>query len=118
MHKIMNLTTDALITAIYYIVVWLVCMAIVNKALMLWQEGEGNANEKNETTLAKDGSFSPHIGHKTTARLARYCKLKDLNKTRFVEDCINAQLDILEREALQILSKEELIELYLSKQEG
>ena len=36
MHKIMNLTTDALLTGIYYIIVWAVCMAIVNKALMLW----------------------------------------------------------------------------------
>ena len=36
MQKFMNITTDALLTALYYIIVWAVCMAIVNKALMLW----------------------------------------------------------------------------------
>ena len=71
-------------------------------------------NEFREST-SKDGTFSSHIDEKTTSRLTRYCKTKNINKTKFVMECINKQLDILEKEILMNLSKEELIEMYLSK---
>ena len=34
MHKIMNLTTDTLLTALYFVTVWVVCMVIVAKYLI------------------------------------------------------------------------------------
>lgn len=64
---------------------------------------------------SKDGSFSPHIGKTTAERLARYCRLKNINKTKFVEQCINERLDGLEREYYETLSKDELIGLIMNK---
>ena len=60
--------------------------------------GRNETNFRNVTS--KSGDFSPHIGKH--------------NRTRFVEQCINDRLDILERELLNDMSKDELIELLLS----
>ena len=71
--------------------------------------------ERNETgcrtPVTKDGRFSPHINSATTTRLTKYCKRINMNRTKFVEECINARLDALEEEYLQNLSREELIEM-------
>ena len=64
---------------------------------------------------SNDGTFSPHINKTTADRLSRYCKMTNRNRTRFVEHCINAQLDVLEREALMSKSKEELIDYILAR---
>lgn len=40
-----------------------------------------------------------------------------LNKTRFVEDCVSKQMDILERDELNDMPKEMLIELLMSRKE-
>lgn len=58
---------------------------------------------------SKDGTFSPHLGKTITDRVTRYCKRKNLNRTRFVEQCVNERLDVLEKEYLEGLTKEELI---------
>ena len=67
-------------------------------------------------TTSKNGTFSTHVSAKTAARIRRYCALTNINKTKFVEDCINKQLDALERECLDKLTKEELIALVLKEQ--
>ena len=59
------------------------------------------------------GDFSPHISKKTNERITRYCKMQNINKTKFVEECCNKRLDILEREALEAKSKEELIAMLM-----
>lgn len=64
---------------------------------------------------SKDGSFSPHIGKATAERLAKYCHLRNINKTKFVEQCINERLDDLEREYYESLTKEDLISLIINK---
>ena len=64
--------------------------------------------------ISKDGSFSPHIGKTTTERLTRYCKMRNINRTKFVEECVNNRLDVLEEEYLQGLTKEELIAMVLN----
>lgn len=69
--------------------------------------------ENCRNTKSKDGTFSPHIGRLTTERLTRYCHLKNTNRTKFVEQCINDRLDVLEREFYEALSKDELIDLIL-----
>ena len=64
-------------------------------------------------TQSKDGTFSPHIGRATAERLSKYCSLRNINKTRFVEQCINKALDQLETEYYKSLSKEELVSIIL-----
>ena len=75
------------------------------------------ARERNETSFrnasSKDGSFSPHIGKATTERLTKYCKEINKNRTKFVEECINERLDVLEQEFLNGLTKEQLIEMLM-----
>lgn len=62
---------------------------------------------------SKDGSLSAHISNKTAERLTRYCKATNQNRIHFIENCINAQLDVLEKEWLSNKTKEELIDLVL-----
>ena len=73
---------------------------------------------RNETNFrdvtSKNGDFSPHIGKHTAERLTKFCKRTNRNRTRFVEQCINDRLEVLERELLNDMSKDELIELLLS----
>lgn len=47
---------------------------------------------------SKDGGFSPHIGKATAERLTKYCRNANMNRTKFVEKCINERLDVLENE--------------------
>jgi hypothetical protein len=63
---------------------------------------------------SKDGSLSAHISNKTAERLTRYCKATNQNRIHFIENCINARLDVLERDLLITKTKEELIDLILS----
>lgn len=63
---------------------------------------------------SKDG-FSPHIGRPTAERLTKYCQLKNINRTKFVEQCVNDRLDILEKEYYEALSKDDLIALIMNK---
>ena len=74
---------------------------------------------RNETSFrdakSQDGTFSPHLNKATSERLSKYCRMSNQNRTRFVEHCVNAQLDILEKEFFLSKSKEELIEMLLSK---
>ena len=73
-------------------------------------------NEENyRETRAADGGYSPHISKETAERIARYCKLTNQNRTKFIEKCINERLDVLEDEYLTTLSKEELIKLIKRK---
>ena len=68
-------------------------------------------------TPSKDGSFNPSLCRKVAQRLTRYCEKHGLNKTRFVEDCVSKQMDILERDELNDMPKEMLIELLMSRKE-
>lgn len=60
---------------------------------------------------SKDGTFSPHLSKKTSERIERFCKINNLNKTKFVERCCDERLDVLETEMLDTLTKEQLIEM-------
>lgn len=71
-------------------------------------------NEENYRDVkSRDGGFSPHISKHTAERLTRYCQSINKNRTKFVEECINNQLDTLEQKYYESLTKEELIELLL-----
>ena len=62
--------------------------------------------------------FTPHLNALDSKRIDRYCKLKNLNKTKFVSYCVNKVLDDLEKTIYESMSKEELIEILLSMKEG
>lgn len=64
-------------------------------------------------TTSKDGTFNPRINKNTAERVIKYCLLKNINKTKFVEQCINERLDVLEREFYESLSKDELINMII-----
>ena len=82
---------------------------------------DGKRKTRTETeyrqTSQSDGSFSPKISPQVTARLTRYCKFTNQNKTKFVESCIMKQLDIIEKETYQNMSKDELIDMLMSMSE-
>ena len=75
--------------------------------------------KRNETnyrkTTTKDDCFSPHLGAKTSERIRRYCSLVNINKTRFVETCVNDYLDKMEKRLYEQMTKEQLIEMLLEK---
>ena len=66
-------------------------------------------------TLSIDGRLTAHISSVTAERMRNYCSRQNIAMGKFAEDCINAQLDVLEREALNSMPKEMLIELLLAK---
>lgn len=65
----------------------------------------------------KDGRFSPYINRTTSERIRKYCEAKNINKTKFVEQCITERLDALEREMYESMTKDELIAIILQKKE-
>ena len=71
--------------------------------------------ENYRDTSSKDGSLTAHISAETAERVRVYCARQNVSTGKFIEDCIKAQLDILEREALNSMPKEMLIELLLAK---
>lgn len=66
-------------------------------------------------TKSKNGTFTPHIATQTAERLTKYCHLTNINRTKFVEQCINKQLDWLEKEYYESLTKDDLIALVMGK---
>lgn len=76
--------------------------------------------ERNENgyrhSKSKNSEFTPHLSAGTSERLKRYCSIKNINKTKFVEQCVISQLDVLEKKCLEMLSKDELIALVLKEQ--
>ena len=58
---------------------------------------------------SKTGGFKPEVNAATAARIAKYCKINNINKTRFVEKCVNERLDVLEQEMFDNMTREELI---------
>ena len=62
---------------------------------------------------SKDGSVSANLPAKIGMRITRYCMEKNINRTRFIEQCCSEKLDVLEKEMLQEKSKDELIAIIL-----
>ena len=66
-------------------------------------------------TVSKDGTLTAHLSAVTAGRVRNYCSRQNLAIGKFTEDCVIAQLDILEREALNSMPKEMLVELLMAK---
>lgn len=79
------------------------------------KEDKRERKEENFRNInSKNGSYSVHIGKTTAERLKEYCRLTNKNKKKFVEECINKQLEVCEKDYYQSLTKEELVELLTS----
>lgn len=63
----------------------------------------------------KSGGFVPHLDESITKRINRYCKVKNLNRTAFVAECVSKYLDECEKLIYEQMTREELIELLLNK---
>lgn len=74
-----------------------------------------NKRETYRDTVSKNGGLTAHISAATAERMRSYCQKQNIAVGKFSEDCINAQLDILEREAYSSMPKEMLIELLCAK---
>lgn len=74
---------------------------------------------RNETeyrnVTSKSGKYSPHISQKVNKRLSRYCEIKNINKTKFVERVITEALNKLEEDMLKDMTREDLEQIILSK---
>ena len=66
-------------------------------------------------TISKDGTLTAHISAAVAAKVKNYCSNQNIASGKFIEDCVTKQLDILEREAYNSMSKEMLVELLLAK---
>ena len=68
-------------------------------------------------TSSKDGSLTPHLYDPIATHIRNYCEQQNISVSKFVEDCIKKQMDVLEKEAYNNMPKEMLIELLLAKKE-
>jgi len=66
-------------------------------------------------TKSKDGTFSPILNKQISQRINRYCEAKNINRTVFVTEVLSERLNFLEREMLMEKSKEELVEIILTR---
>ena len=67
-------------------------------------------------TLAKNGSLTVHLSPDITEKIMAYCQRNNLNKAKFVEDCVKKQLIVAEREELTKMDHDMLVELCLAYQ--
>lgn len=72
-------------------------------------------NFKYKETKSKTGKLHVDINQELTKRITTYCKNNNLNRTKFVEECVEKNLSRLEKEYYSSLSKEELIDILLNK---
>lgn len=66
-------------------------------------------------TTSRDGSLTPHLYDPIATRIRIYCEQQNISVSKFVGNCLEEKLDILEREAYTSMPKEMLIELLLAK---
>lgn len=74
--------------------------------------------ETYRNVTSQDGSLTIHLMNPLANRVRGICQQRNISVMKFVEDCMNIQLDRVERESLESLTKEMLIELYLTEKNG
>jgi hypothetical protein len=82
-------------------------------------ENNNNNNKLNykgyRRTSSKSGELTIHIKPRLARRIGNYCELKNISKTRFVESCVEQILLREEKNALEKMTREQLIHLILSE---
>lgn len=70
-------------------------------------------NYRFKNTAAKDGRYSVHIRGSLNSRLTEYCRARNLNKAKYVEQAVAERLEKDECEWLNTLDKESLVRYIL-----
>ena len=70
---------------------------------------------KYKNTISKTGIYTLHINAELNKQISEYCKMKNLNKSKYLNECISKAIQNDEREFLSTLSKEELVQIILNK---
>ena len=70
---------------------------------------------KYKNTISKTGIYTLHINADLNKKISEYCKMKNLNKAKYLNECISKAIQRDESENLSTLSKEELVQIILNK---
>ena len=70
---------------------------------------------KYKNTISKTGIYTLHINAELNKKISEYCKLKNLNKAKYLNECISKAIQNDESEYLSTLSKEQLVQIILNK---
>lgn len=70
---------------------------------------------KYKNTVSKTGIYTLHINAELNKQISEYCKMKNLNKSKYLNECISKAIRSDESEFLSTLSKEELVQIILNK---
>ena len=70
---------------------------------------------KYKNTVSKNGIYTLHINAELNKQISEYCKMKNLNKAKYLNECISKSIQNDESEFLSTLSKEELVQIILNK---
>ena len=70
---------------------------------------------KYKNTVSKTGIYTLHINAELNKQISEYCKMKNLNKAKYLNECISKAIQSDEGEFLSTLSKEELVQIILNK---
>ena len=70
---------------------------------------------KYKNTISKTGIYTLHINAELNKQISEYCKMKNLNKAKYLNECISKAIQSDESEFLSTLSKEELVQIILNK---
>ena len=68
-------------------------------------------------TKNRDGEIHTVIKKVLAERVILHCKRHNLSKTQFINECVEMRMDNIEREMMEQMTKEELIEM-IEKQNG
>lgn len=71
-----------------------------------------------KNTSSKDGCYSFHLKRELNERLTEYCRMNNLNKSKYIEKTIAERLVADEEAWLQTLSKDELVRIIMNKGKG
>ena len=70
---------------------------------------------KYKNTFSKTGIYTLHINAELNKKISEYCKRKNLNKAKYLNECISKSIQNDESEYLSTLSKEELLQIIMNK---
>lgn len=70
---------------------------------------------KYKNVVSKNGIYTLHINAELNGRISSYCKMKNLNKSKYLNDCINKAVREDEMQFLQELPKDELIRIIMNQ---
>lgn len=78
----------------------------------------GKRDYRFKNTASKDGCYSFHLKRELNERLTEYCRMNNLNKSKYIEKIIAERLIADEKAWLQTLTKEELVQIIMNNGKG